>query len=113
MLVAVTDQAVERYRQRIAGALDARPEIIRRVVAGVGGGRVEHRDRGTLHVRDIRDRSLIFVCRPTDATTGADGLPRELLVVTLWEHEGGVAAPRVPRRFTDALRDRDEQRRDR
>jgi hypothetical protein len=30
----------------------------------------------------------------------------ELVVVTLWEREGGPAAPRVPRRFTDALRER-------
>jgi hypothetical protein len=28
-----------------------------------------------------------------------------LVVVTLWELEGGVAPPRVPRRFTDALDD--------
>jgi hypothetical protein len=34
------------------------------------------------------------------------------VVVTLWEQEGGVAAPRVPRRFTDALKRDDERRRE-
>jgi hypothetical protein len=29
--------------------------------------------------------------------------------VTLWEQEGGPAPPRVPRRFTDALRDRQRE----
>jgi hypothetical protein len=45
----------------------------------------------------VIDRSLIFVCRRQGA---------ELVVVTLWEKEGGVAPPRVPRRFTDALEKR-------
>ena len=60
MLVAVTDHAVERFRQRIGG----------------GSGEL----------------------RPG----------RELVVITLWEREGGPGAPRVPRRFTDAL-DRDDR----
>jgi hypothetical protein len=97
MLVAVTDHAVERYRQRVAGSLDTKPEIVRRVVRAMDAGRVEERGRGTLHVRDLQDRSLIFVCRPGDG---------ELVVVTLWEQEGGVAPARVPRRFTDALEPR-------
>ena len=42
------------------------------------------------------DRGVIFVCRHDRAS-------RELLVVTLWE-DG--EAPQVPRRFTDALKDR-------
>ena len=29
----------------------------------------------------------------------------EIVVVTLWEQEGGPSPPRVPRRFTDALGD--------
>jgi hypothetical protein len=41
----------------------------------------------------------VYVCR-------LDRAGRELVVVTLWEAEGGVAPPRVPRRFTDALRTR-------
>jgi len=97
VLVAVTDHAAERFRQRVAGTLDARLEIIRRVSLAHAAGRVEHRDRGTVLVRDLTDRSLVFVCRPGDG---------ELVVVTLWEHEGGVTEPRVPRRFTDALRRR-------
>lgn len=101
MLVAITDHAVERFRQRIAGSLDPRPEIIRRVVAAVQAGRTQERERGTLDVHDLQDRSLVFVCRPGDG---------ELVVITLWEREGGLAPPRVPRRFTDAA-DRREPRR--
>ena len=101
MLVAVTDHAVERYRQRVAGALDARPEIIARVVRAYEAGRVEQRDRATIHVRDTVDRSLVFVCRPGDG---------ELVVITLWEREGGVAPPRVPRRYTDAIERRRARR---
>jgi hypothetical protein len=52
--------------------------------------------RGSVYVRDLVDRSVVFVCRRDRD---------ELVVVTLWEQEGGVAAPRVPRRFTDALRE--------
>jgi hypothetical protein len=103
VLVAVTDHAVERYRQRVAGALDARPEIIARVVRAYEAGRVEPQDRGTIHVRDAVDRSLVFVCRPGDG---------ELVVITLWEQEGGVAPPRVPRRYTDALERRRARRGD-
>jgi hypothetical protein len=55
--------------------------------------------RGSLYVRDVVDRALVFVCR-------MDRSAQELVVVTLWEQEGGPAAPRVPRRFTDALRER-------
>ena len=55
--------------------------------------------RGTVYVRDLVDRSLVFVCRH-------DRAAQEVVVVTLWEAEGGPAPPRVPRRFTDALRER-------
>jgi hypothetical protein len=110
MLVAVTDHAVERFRQRVAGALDARPEIIARVVGAVEAGRVGEDPppgatgaRGSVYVRDLVDRSLVFVCRRDGA---------ELIVVTLWEQEGGVAPPRVGRRFTNALKRDDERRRD-
>jgi len=101
MLVAVTDHAVERFRQRVGGTLDARLDIIRRVDAAVKAGRAtsapppgSRAARGTLFVTDLADRSLVFVCRPGEG---------ELVVVTLWEHEHGVASPRVPRRYTDAL----------
>jgi hypothetical protein len=110
MLVAVTDHAVERFRQRVAGTLDARPEIVARVTRAVEAGRVSDEPppgatgaRGSVYVRDLVDRSVVFVCR-------RDG--DELIVVTLWEQEGGVAPPRVPRRFTDALKRDDERRRD-
>jgi hypothetical protein len=104
MLVAVTDHAVERYRQRIAGSLDPRQEIAGRVARALDAGRVEESDRrGTVNVRDTVDRSLVFVCRQGDG---------ELVVITLWEREGGVAEPRVPRRFTDALEPRRGRRRE-
>ena len=95
VLVAVTDHAVERFRQRVAGTLDAKAEVIRRVALAWQAGRVEE-DRGTYRVRDLVDRSLVFVCRH-DRAAG------EVVVITLWEEEGGVAPPRVPRRFTDDL----------
>jgi hypothetical protein len=92
MLVAVTDHAAARFRQRVRGTLDAKIEIASRVSHAHTAGRVEPGSRGTLLVRDIERRDLVFVCRP-------DG--GELIVVTLWE-EGDDAA--VPKRFTDALR---------
>src|SRR4051794_6365328 len=110
MLVAVTDHAVQRFRQRVAGALDARPEIVARVARAVEAGRVSDEPppgatgaRGSVYVRDLVDRSVVFVCRRDRA---------ELVVVTLWEQEGGVAPPRVPRRYTDVLKRDDERRRD-
>jgi hypothetical protein len=75
VLVAVTDHAAERFRQRVAGTLDAKAEVIRRVALAWEAGRVEE-DRGTYRVRDLRDRSLVFVCRREGA---------ELVVITLWE----------------------------
>lgn len=101
VLVAVTDHAVERYRQRVAGHLDPRAEIAGRVSDAWAAGNAEPAERGTVLVRDLRVRDLIFVCRH-DAPRG------ELVVVTLWE-EGEEA--QVPRRFTDALRRDDEHRR--
>jgi hypothetical protein len=93
VLVAVTDHAAERFRQRIAGTLNAKADVISRVGLAWEAGRVEE-DGGTYRVRDLRDRSLVFVCRREGA---------ELIVITLWEEEGGVSPPRVPRRFTDDL----------
>jgi hypothetical protein len=110
MLVAVTDHAVQRFRQRVAGALDARAEIVARVARAVAAGRMTETPppgataaRGSVYVRDLVDRSVVFVCRRDGA---------ELVVITLWEREGGVVAPRVPRRFTDALKRDDERKRD-
>jgi hypothetical protein len=110
VLVAVTDHAVERFRQRIggrSGEVDPRPEIIARVTRACEAGRVEREPppgatgaRGSVYVRDLVDRSLVFVCRH-DESAG------ELVVVTLWEQPGGPAPPRVERRWTDALRRRD------
>ncbi len=93
-LVAVTDHAVERYLQRVRGALDARTEIVSRVSTAVAAGRVEPGERGAVLVRDVQDDALVYIC--------IEDRPRgELVVITLWE---GGEDPRVPKRFTDALR---------
>jgi hypothetical protein len=95
MLVAVTDHAALRFRQRVRGTLDEKTEIASRVARAHATGRVEAGARGTLLVRDLERRDLVYVCRP-------EGL--ELVVVTMWQEGKGAA---VPKRFTDALR-RDE-----
>ena len=111
VLIAVTDHAVERFRQRVAtrrGALDPRPEIIERVGRAWREGRAsadppvreDGRARrtapaGSLYVADLLDRDLVYVCR-YDMRSG------ELVVITLWEGQRFGPA-RVPRRFTDAL----------
>jgi hypothetical protein len=97
MLVAVTDHAVERFRQRVRGSIDEKTEIAARVARAHAAGRVTRGDRGAVLVRDLERRDVVFVCRPEGD---------ELVVTTLWE-EGEDAA--VPRRFTDALR-RDDHR---
>jgi hypothetical protein len=100
VLVAVTDHAAERYRQRVRGTLDPKAEVATAVAKAYDAGRVERDPNGTVRVRDERRRELVYVCRPERD---------ELVVVTLWEEgeEGEDAA--VPRRFTDALR-RDDRR---
>jgi len=91
--VSVTDHAVERYLQRVRGALEPRAEVAARVGRAVDAGRVGPGERGALLVRDLDRPDLVFVCM--------EDRPRgELVVVTMWE-EGENAA--VPRRFTDAL----------
>ena len=103
MLVAVTDHAAERYRQRVRGTLDARAEVIARVSRAWAAGDVSREpppgaaaQRGSVYVRD---RDVVFVC--------LEDRPRgELVVVTLWE-EGD--APAVPRRFTEALKREDDR----
>ena len=93
-LVSVTDHAVERYLQRVRGALDPRVEIAARVARAFDAGRVSPGERGAVNVHDFERPDLVFVCM--------EDKPRgELLVVTLWE-EGEDAA--VPKRFTDVLR---------
>jgi hypothetical protein len=95
-LVAVTDHAVERYRQRVRGTMDARTEIAGRVARAWAAGAVQPGERATVRVRDLDRPDIVYVC--------SHDRPRgELVVVTLWE-EGEEAA--VPRRFTDALRER-------
>ena len=94
MLVAVTDHAVERYLQRVRGALDARAEVLARVSRALAAGRLEPGERGAVLVRDLDRPDLVYVCLQ-DRPRG------ELLVVTLWE-EGEAAE--VPKRFTDVLR---------
>jgi hypothetical protein len=97
MLIAVTDHAAQRFRQRIRGTLDAKTEVASRVARARAAGRAVEAQRGTILVRDVERRDLVYVCRPDRD---------ELVVVTLWE-DGDQAA--VPRRFTDALR-RDDHR---
>jgi hypothetical protein len=105
--VAVTDHAVERFRQRVGtrrGGLDARPEIASRVSEAWIVGRVSTQSpagagdaaRGSVYIRDLVDRNVIFVCRH-------DRAARELLVVTLWEDDR-YGPPRVDKRFTNALK---------
>ena len=97
MLVAVTDHAAERFRQRVRGTLNEKTEVASRVARAHAAGRSESTSDGRVLVRDLERRDLVFVCRQE---TG------ELVVITLWE-EGEDAA--VPKRFTDALR-RDDRR---
>jgi predicted ATPase with chaperone activity len=97
MLIAVTDHAAERFRQRVRGTLEAKTEVAARVASAREAGRAQAGERGTILVRDLQRRDLLYVCR----------LERdELVVVTLWE-EGEAAA--VHRRFTDALRHDDHR----
>lgn len=111
VLVAVTDHAAERYRQRVGsrtGAVDVKPEVVARVTAAWAAGRVSVEApagasgaRGTLYLRGGRigpDAGVIYVCRREDS---------ELIVVTLWEDDAAPGGARVPRRFTDALKDSD------
>jgi hypothetical protein len=107
--VAVTDHAAERFRQRVGsrlGGLDVKPEIAGRACEAWAAGRVsdapppgasEAAARGSVYVRDLVDRGVIFVCRH-------DRAARELLVITLWEDER-FGNPRVDQRFTDTLKD--------
>jgi hypothetical protein len=97
LLVAVTDHAAERFRQRVRGTLDAKTEIASRVAGALAAGRSEPGERGSVLIQDLRLRDLVYVCRP-------DG--DELVVITLFE-QGDDAA--VPKQFTDALR-RDDHR---
>jgi hypothetical protein len=92
MLVAVTDHAAQRFRQRVRGTLQAKTEVATRVARAHAAGRTETGERGAILVRDLDRPHLVYVCRPERD---------ELVVTTLWE-EGDDAA--VPRRFTDALR---------
>lgn len=92
MLVAVTDHAASRFRQRVRGTLDEKTEIASRVARAQQAGRVEEGERGTILVRDLQRRDIVYVCR-------REG--HELVVITLWEEGEGAA---VPKRFTDVLR---------
>jgi hypothetical protein len=115
VLVAVTDHAAERFRQRVGsrtGALDVKGEIVSRVVAAYDAGRVSTdappgatAARGSLFIDDLVDRAVVFVCRPGDSAA-------EVIVITLWEKPDAVGGPRVPQRFTNALKRDDERRRD-
>ena len=89
----------------IAGAEHLEQQFIKsvgRVARAWEAGRVDEQPppgatgaRGSVYVRDLVDRSLVFVCRH-------DRVAGEVVVVTLWEAEGGAAPPRVGRRWTDS-----------
>ena len=96
VLIAVTDHAADRFRQRVRGTLDPKAEVTGRVGRAWQAGSLRPGPpdrRGTVDVLDLDDRSLVYVCRH-------DRPRSELVVVTLWEQGGGS---RVPRRYTDAL----------
>ena len=97
MLVAVTDHAAERFRQRVRGSLTEKTEIVARVARAHAAGHVEAGDRGAVLVRDLERPALVYVCRPEGD---------ELVVTTLWEEGDGAA---VPKRFTDVLRREDHR----
>ena len=97
MLIAVTDHAAERFRQRVRGSLDEKTEIASRVARAHAQNGLEVGARGWVLGRDLARPDLVYVCVRKD---------RELVVITLWE-EGEDAA--VPKRYTDALR-RDDHR---
>ncbi len=115
ILVAVTDHAAERFRQRVGsrtGALDVKPEIVSRVATAWAAGRVSEEAppgatgaRGSLFVDDLVDRGVVFVCRPGESSG-------EVIVITLWERAGAVGGARVPQRYTNALKADDERRRE-
>lgn len=92
MLIAVTDHAAQRFRQRVRGTLDEKVEVASRVARAHAAGRVESAAGGEVLVRDLDRRDLVYLCLPEAG---------QLVVITLWE-EGEDAA--VPKRFTDALR---------
>ena len=68
-LIAVTDHAVERCRQRVRGSLDARTEIAARVGKAWAAGAVSREPPPGAAARaapsDVRDGRLVFVCRRT------------------------------------------------
>jgi hypothetical protein len=97
MLIAVTDHAAERFRQRVQGTLEAKLDVASRVARARAAGRTEPGRRGAILVHDLERRELVYVCRPEGD---------ELVVVTLYQ-VGDAAA--VPKQFTDALR-RDDHR---
>jgi hypothetical protein len=101
VLIAVTDHAAERFRQRVRGTLEAKEAVTERVARAWADGSIETSPppgaaggRGSLYLRDPDRPSLLYVCRH-DRPRG------ELVVITLWD-EGEDAA--VPRRFTDELK---------
>ena len=92
MLVAVTDHAADRFRQRVRGTLDAKTEVASRVARAYAAGRHEPGERGAV---DVSTSSAAT----SSSSAALEG--DELVVITLWERGEDAA---VPKRFTDALR---------
>ena len=73
MLIAVTDHAAERFRQRVRGSLDAKTEIVARVARAHAAGRVEAGQRGAVLVRDLDRRRRIRLRLPPGGRQRARG----------------------------------------
>jgi hypothetical protein len=93
VLVAVTDHAAERFRQRVRGTLDARTEVAARVGRAWAAGDYTREpppgaaaQRGSVYVRE---GDIVYVC--------LEDKPRgELVVVTLWRGNSRSAGGRLP-----------------
>jgi len=81
----------------VRGTLEPKTEIASRVARANAAGDSEAGARGTVLIRDLERRDLVYVCRCDE---------RELIVITLFERGENAA---VPKRFTDVLR-RDDHR---
>ena len=82
MLVAVTNHAAERFRQRVRGTLEEKAEVASAVTRSVAAGRIEQGSNGAVLVRDLERRDLVYVCRREGD---------ELLVISLWRK--GIRPP--------------------
>ena len=112
-LVAVTDHAAERFRQRVGstrGALDVKPEVATRVADAVEAGR----STTTPPAGSEGTPGSVYVARPARARRRLRVPARGARAARHHAVGGRVRArgSRVPRHFTDALRESDRAVRD-